>query len=89
MIVTKDIDVRSYLEDEDNFFSGGKQRIKEWKDNKRIMDCLEDIINHVYYDEDAGNVVVDRTKLNEFIWYEAENLLTDCYGFNEDELWGD
>lgn len=89
MKVTNDVDLRSYLEDEDNFWSGAHDSIKQWKNKENVMNSLQSCIEEIFMNYETGEIEVDQTTLNDFIWFDAEDLLKDCYGFNENELWGD
>mgnify|MGYP003288054103 FL=1 len=78
MILKKEIDLSEYLGNEENFWSGAKDRIEEWKYNDEIIDYLASYIEDVFYDYDKGEVVVEETELNDFIWFDADYILEEA-----------
>lgn len=86
MNIKEYVDIYDYLRNEDNFWSGAYERIKQWKDKKNVMDFLQSYIEEIFMNYDTGEVEVDKTSLNDFIWFDADDILEEN-GFNEEYLW--
>ena len=78
MKVQMDTDIKEYLSNENNFWSGARDRIAEWKHNDEVIEYLAQYVEEIFYDYDKKEVIVEDVTLNDFIWFDADDILEEA-----------
>ena len=78
MKVQMDTDIKEYLSNENNFWSGARDRIAEWKYNDEVIEYLAQYVEDIFYDYDKKEVIVEDVTLNDFIWFDADDILAEA-----------
>lgn len=86
MNIKKYVNIYDYLRNEDNFYSGAHDRIKQWKNKDNVMSFLQSYIEEIFMNYETGEIEAGETELNDFIWFDADEILKEN-GYSEDYLW--